>query len=198
MQGHSIFNGMNKSLALVIAIIAALALGVWFFTSAPALPTLTDTATTTATATPQSTQATPSAKKPTQGVPNSQNTYKSLLTQSGSYQCDYDQVLASGKGHNVIYLYGGKMRGEFRTDNNGITTANLFIYDGRYLYQWKEGASVGTRTALTSLSQLPLAIPKDLTSGGIVGNSYESVGWFCHTWLTNKSLLTPPSYVTFN
>jgi hypothetical protein len=65
------------------------------------------------------------------------------------------------------------------------------------MYQWSEGASQGKRTVLSSLSQLPAAIPKDLTSGTIIGNSYESVGWLCHTWLTNKSLLMPPSYVTF-
>ncbi len=195
---------MNKSLLLAVGVIAAIALLVWFFTSSPSLPQQDSTngASTTpgATVSPANPATTkPVPKQPTtQGVPNP-NTYKSLLTQTGSYQCDYDQVQSTGKSHNVIYIYGGKMRGEFRTSNaDGSTTSNLFVYDGRYMYQWKEGASVGNRTVLTSLSQLPLVIPKDLTSGGIVGNSYESVGWLCHTWLTNKALLTPPSYVSFN
>lgn len=189
---------MNKGLLLVVGILALIALSVWFFTTNPSMGT--DVATSTVPTSTAKAAPPPAPKKPAapKGVPESQETYKSLLTQVGSYQCDYDQVQASGKSHHVIYLYGGKMRGEFRSDNNGVTTSNLFVYDGRYLYQWREGASVGTRTVLTSLSQLPLAIPKDLTSGAIVGSNYESAGWLCHNWLTNKSLLVPPSYVTFS
>lgn len=159
-----------------------------------------------ATSSDASTQATTSATsgsgvpktpaKPSKGIPDS-TTYKSLLTQTGSYECDYSSASGEGQTSNVIYIYGGKMRGEFRTISAGNSSGNLFVYDGHYMYQWKEGASIGTRTVLTSLSQLPLIIPKDLTSGAIVGNSYESVGWQCHSWLTNKALLTPPSYVTF-
>jgi hypothetical protein len=137
------------------------------------------------------------AKPPSKGIPNS-TTYHSLLTQKGSYECDYAGASAGGQTNNVIYIYGGKMRGEFRTISPGQSTANLFVYDGHYLYQWKEGSSTGTRTVLTSLSQLPLIIPKDLTSGAIIGDNYTSVGWQCHSWLTNQALLTPPSYVSFN
>jgi hypothetical protein len=192
---------MNKSLVLVLVVLAVIAFGVWFFTNGPSSP---DSSTASSTAqSPTTTSAAPAggkattAKTATKGIPNS-TTYKSLLTQTGSYECDYSGVTASGQTSNVIYIYGGKMRGEFRTTSSGNTSANLFVYDGRYMYQWKEGSSEGTRTVLTSLSQLPLIIPRDLTSGSIIGNSYTSVGWQCHTWLTNKSLLTPPSYVTFS
>lgn len=196
---------MNKNLLFVLVIIAVVVLGIWFSgSSSNSTPASTSTSTEMAApqALKQETQEkaavkAPSVKAPTKGVPNS-TTYKSLLTQTGSYQCDYTAVDAKGQSTNVIYLYGGKMRGEFRTTSPGESTANLFVYDGQYLYQWKEGMSVGTRTLLTSLSQLPLIIPKDLTSGAIIGNSYTSVGWQCHTWLTNKALLSPPSYVTFN
>lgn len=192
---------MNKNLLFVLVIIAVVVLGVWFSSSSSSNTSDSMSTSTEAASTPQSatqqTQQKAAPKAATKGVPNS-TTYKSLLTQTGSYQCDYTAVDAKGQSTNVIYIYGGKMRGEFRTTSPGESTANLFVYDGQYLYQWKEGMSVGTRTLLTSLSQLPLIIPKDLTSGAIIGNSYTSVGWQCHTWLTNKALLTPPSYVTFN
>lgn len=190
---------MNKGLVIAIGVLAAIALSVWFFTSNPGTLQSENATSTAPTSTIKAATAPkpPPPKAPVKGVPDSQTSYKSLLTQTGSYQCDYSGVAASGQTSNVIYIYGGKMRGEFRTDNKGITTANLFVYDGQYLYQWKEGSSTGTKTVLTSLSQLPLIIPKDLTSGAIVGTSYESVGWNCHSWFTNKSLLTPPSYVSF-
>lgn len=193
---------MSKLLAASISVLAFFALAVWYF-AYPAPQTSQSNATSTsiqiATGTPTSEPApvsTPAAKA--SGKSASPNTFKSLLTQTGSYQCDYSQVQSTGQSNNVIYIYGGKLRGEFRTSKNGDTIANLVVYDGRYLYSWQEGSSTGTRTVLTSLSQLPLVIPKDLTSGQIHGTNYESVGWNCHTWLTNKSLLTPPSYVTFN
>jgi hypothetical protein len=189
---------MNKSLALTIGILAVIALAVWFFTDNPSMSQTGSSATTSSSSVQIPSQTKTGTKTSTKGVPNS-TTYKSLLTQAGSYECDYSSVQASGQTANVIYIYGGKMRGEFRTtEAGGTSNANLFVYDGHNLYQWKEGSSIGTRTVLTSLSQLPLIIPKDLTSGAIIGNNYTSVGWLCHTWLTNKALLTPPSYVTFS
>ena len=182
----------------MVGAIVIIALGAWLYSVNVAPMPSSENATTTAfRAGPVPSPATQTAKPATKGVPHP-STHQSLLTQTGSYECDYTQVQSSGQSTNVIYIYSGKLRGEFRTaDQNGVTTANLLVYDGHYLYQWREGMSTGTKTELTSLSQLPLVIPRDLTSGNIYGSSYESVGWQCHTWLTNKSLLTPPSYVAF-
>lgn len=150
--------------------------------------------TTAATTTNTTAPATKPAAKP---APKTTQSYTSLLTQQGSYQCDYTQVTTSGQSKNVIFLADGKMRAEFRTTSGNVTEANLAVYDGRYLYSWDEGASVGKKTAVTALSQLPAAVPADLTSGKIYGQSYESVGWKCHPWIKDASLLVPPSYVSF-
>ena len=121
----------------------------------------------------------------------------SLIAQKGSYQCDYDQVHQSGKSHNVIYLSGGKMRAEFRATTGNITTSVISVYDGVYLYTWTEGLAMGVRTSITSLKQLPAAIPADLTSGTVYGNEFESVGWKCHAWIADKTMLAAPAYVKF-
>ena len=104
---------------------------------------------------------------------------------------------STGQSHNVIYLSDGKLRAEFRTINGNITTTNISFYDGHYLYTWTEGKSTGTITMVTSLGQLPTAIPKDLMSGTIYGNTYNSVGWQCHPWIVDKTDLTIPTYVKF-
>lgn len=178
------------AIALLIIIFGA---RYWASQSQPATTDATATttaATTTDTAAPATKPTTRPATKPTQ-------TYASLITQQGSYECDYSQVSSSSQSRNVIYLEGGKMRAEFRTISGNVTEANLAVYDGRYLYSWDEGASVGKKTAVTALSQLPAAIPTDLTSGKIYGQTYQSVGWKCHPWIKNASLLVPPSYVSF-
>jgi len=182
---------MNSKTALIVVIVLILAaLGLWY--SAPGMTGVSETATSTAPAEPAQGQP-PKSPTPIQGG----NTYKSLLTQKGNYQCDYDQVQSTGQGHNVIYLSDGKMRAEFHNVTGDVKAGSLSVYDGRYLYVWDEGKTVGTRTTVTSLGQLPAAIPKDLTSGKIYGTAYESVGWKCHTWLVDKTLLVPPAYVKF-
>jgi hypothetical protein len=187
----------TKQIWVGLGILILIGLGIWLFQSngTVAAPPGTNT-----TATPAAKAVTPSATASngaTTAKPKSYDsgsTYHSLLTQNGSYQCDYVQVTNGGTNTGVVYLNGGKMRAEFRNANS---TGNLAVYDGQYLYEWKEGMAHGTRTSLTSLSQLPAAIPKDLTSGAIYGTTYQSVGWNCHSWLTDQKLLTPPSYVTF-
>ena len=183
----------NTFIGITIAVLL-LIVGAWLYSanmSRNSVATPTDTASSTQTQT-SGTPSTPASPAVKNG-----NTYKSLLTQKGNYQCDYDQVSTSGKGHNVIYLSGGKLRAEFRTTVGATPSSNLSVYDGHYLYTWREGTTVGTKSLVTSLGQLPTAIPKDLTSGAIYGENYNSVGWQCHVWLLDAKLLTPPSYVTF-
>ena len=188
----------KKTISIGLVILAILAFSVWYLgsVSSPGLQQGSQEAlspTSTSASTPEPTKNVPKAPTPIVGG----STYKSLLTQKGNYQCDYDQVTDSGKSHNVIYLSDGKLRAEFRTFSGNTSIGNIAVYDGHYLYSWQEGTSVGTKTLVTSLGQLPTAIPADLTSGHIYGSSYESVGWKCHTWLVDKSLLVVPSYLKY-
>ncbi len=92
----------------------------------------------------------------------------------------------------------GKMRGEFRSTSNGVKTASLMIYNGGYLYSWKEGATTGKKSSIKALSDLPEIIPQDLTSGAIFGTGADNVGWNCHDWLKDVKIFTLPAYVTFS
>ena len=105
--------------------------------------------------------------------------------------------MTGGQANSVIYIADGKMRGEFRTTGPKIE-ANLMIYSGGTLYSWKEGASVGVKSTLKSISELPKAIPTDLTSGAIFGVNNENVGWDCHDWAKDPSLFDIPTYVKFS
>jgi len=134
------------------------------------------------------------------GLPATQssNTFHSIFTQSGSHACTYTRVDASSQSNDVIYIVGGKMRGEFRTLSGSTATANLMVYNGSYLYTWREGSSTGKKTLIRSVADLPQAIPRDLESGAILGSGTNNVGWDCHAWEKNSSLLVPPSYVRFS
>jgi len=125
-------------------------------------------------------------------------TFRSLLTQSGNNECTYEGLDGSTRISDKVNISGGKMYGEFRTTSAaGIDDNSLIVYDGHYLYTWKEGKATGTKTVLSSLSQLPQAIPADMTSAFILGTASENIGWDCHSWLTDAKKLVPPTYVTF-
>jgi len=194
---------MNKTLWGIIIIILVV-LGIWYFYSSKmngAAGPQGESATTSAATTSASTASAPTtgntAGKPTTAKPAGENTFRSIFTQSGSHQCSYEQVTTSSRSSNVIYIADGKMRGEFRTSQGTDTTASLMVYNGGYLYTWTEGMTTGKRTTIRTIEDLPQAIPRDLTSGAIIGTDMNSVGWDCHEWIKDAKLLTAPSYVRF-
>ena len=89
------------------------------------------------------------------------------------------------------------MRGEFRTVNGIQTAGSLMVYNGGTLYVWTEGKGVGTKVQIKTIADLPTVIPKDLTSGTVLGSGLDSVGWDCHNWEQNNTLLAPPATVKF-
>ena len=179
----------QKTIVWGLGIIIIIALGLWYFSSSSAVPTDTTggTATTSTTGTP----STP--------APAGASTFKSIFTQSGNHQCSYasSDDSASTQSTSVVYISGGKMRAEFRT-SGATVSANFMIYNGGYLYTWKEGASVGKKSSIKSLAELPQAIPQDLTSGAIFGTASDNVSWDCHPWITDATYFTIPTYVKFS
>lgn len=185
---------MTKSVAIVAGIVVLIIVAGWFTLSSQNVlsPGTSETANGT-TPTPPGASLSPAgstggAKTPTK------NTFSAIFAQPGDYECKYAGVDGSRQHNDVIYIADGKMRGEFRTMGD---VADVMVYDGTYLYSWQEGKTAGTRTRLTSISQLPNAIPKDLTSAAVFGSSLKNISWDCHLWIKNASLLRVPSYVTF-
>ncbi len=124
-------------------------------------------------------------------------TFKSIFTQDGNSLCEYEQVTPLSQSSDVIYIADGKMRGEFRTKDANKTTVTLMIYTGGYLYTWSEGGTVAKRTQISTIADLPQAIPNDLTSGAVLGGSAFNVSWDCHAWNKDVNLLKVPSYLTY-
>jgi uncharacterized protein YxeA len=184
---------MNKNTLIgVIVVVILIVLGIWYFSSSNMGSNIytqqnpTTTVSSSTTTTPANTTA------------SKTNTFKSIFSQSGSHQCSYEQVGGtSERGSSVIYIADGQMRGEFRTTTTSGNSANLMIYNGGYLYSWKEGSTVGTKSSIKSLADLPKIIPTDLTSGAIFGVSDTNISWDCHDWIKDPKLFFIPAYVKF-
>ena len=175
-----------------IIVVVLVIFGIWYFTS-----NTTSTGINATSTAATSTDATTSSTGSSGSVASGTASFSSIFSKTGNYECDFTQSSPSAQGRNVIYIGDGKMRGEFRTSSGTTGTATLMIYSGGYLYTWLEGATTGTKTRITSLADLPTAVPKDLTSGGTVGTNSSNVGWDCHAWNKDVKVFTIPSYVTF-
>ena len=177
---------MNRNAIIgSIVVVVLLLLGIWYFSSssAPTAAVSDTTNGTQASATPTPT-ATP-------------NTFKSIFAQSGNHECSYQQANVTGQSTSVIFIADGKMRGEFRTVSGSNTDASIIVYNGGSVYSWKEGATVGKKSSITSIAQLPEIIPTDLTSGAVFGTSANNVSWDCHDWLTDPKAFVIPTNITF-
>jgi len=190
---------MYKTLSAII-IIVLIILGYWYYSYTQITSVATSTSDEISTTSPSVTGATTDTPtpiaKPLTVKPKGTNTFVSIFSQTGSHECSYEQVSSSGRSSSVIYIADGKMRGEFRT-TGANPSSNIMIYNGGYLYTWKEGTTAGIKTTIRSVSDLPQAIPKDLTSGAIIGSGIDSVGWDCHEWIKDAKMLSVPSYLKF-
>jgi hypothetical protein len=187
---------MKQSTLIWGAVVVVLViLGIWYLASSNGGTGTQNQMATTTTSTTTTTTTTSGTGTP---APASSTTFKSIFTQSGNHECDYSQTSPSSQSTSVIYISGGKMNAQFRTVDSSGSTASLMIYDGGYLYSWKEGATVGTKSSIKTLADLPAVIPDDLTSGAIFGTGSDNVGWDCHDWLTDPSVFVLPTYVTFS
>lgn len=187
LSSNYISMGQNTVIWVVVVLVIVVG-GVWFFSS----PMTTSENTSTDT----STTAT-GGQTGTGDATVTKNTFKSIFTQEGDYQCTYEQVSATGRGSNVVDIADGKMRGEFRTTTSDKSINDLMVYDGGYLYTWVEGTTAGKKTQLKSIADLPNAIPQDLTSAAVFGSSSNNVSWDCHRWVKDLSVLAVPTYVKF-
>ncbi len=181
----------NKVIGIVVVVVLVI-LGIWYFSPSNTGMTGTQDGTGAAAGATGATGNTGTTVKPA-----ATNTFRSIFTQSGNHECLYEQVSSSSRTSSRIYIADGKMRGEFRTMTGDTSSANLMIYSGGILYSWKEGATTGRKSSIKSMSELPEAIPSDLTSGGGFGVSLNNVSWDCHDWAKDPALLVVPSYVKF-
>ncbi len=133
----------------------------------------------------------------TKTAPKSSSAISYVLKQPGSHECKYEQISPTSHSNGTIYIASGKIREEFRSTVVDKTVSIIMVYDGTNLYSWQEGMSVGKKSKFTSLAQLPLAIPNNLSTVSVVGSGLDSTSWDCHAWIKDSSLLKAPSYVKF-
>jgi hypothetical protein len=187
-----------KNIIIIVAIAILIGVGFWISKSGQKnAEVIAENAINSETTTTQS----QSVKKTTssQTVPQSTKveSFTNILPQTGNYECNYEEVSQTSRSSHVIYLSGGKMRGEFRTSTASGAMSNIMVYDGVNLYTWIEGQTVGTYMQPKSISDFPSIIPKNILEAKILGSGLNSASWSCHAWSKVPALLAKPVYVKF-
>ncbi len=176
-----------------VIIVALLILGwylIWGNQSPASQASQTGTAGTVATTTDTGTGATAGSAQEVKGT----GTLATAVNQGGNYTCT---VTSAGQSNPVttgtLYSSAGKTRLDFQSAaSSGTVTALHIIRNGSVAYEWVEGQTVGTKTAIDTSSPL---LPKTTPSGGFILPS--TVSWDCHPWFPDQSVFVAPTAISF-
>lgn len=120
-----------------------------------------------------------------------------LQSDKGSYRCTVDQYLNDMDSDGVVYLEGGKIRGDFTTIAEGKPIATSFVIKDGYQYVWSDAAPVGMKMAVEAGATGSAAAQAQ----GVYSWDAEQIGAYdCQPWLTrenHEARFALPSGVSF-
>lgn len=134
--------------------------------------------------------ASPVAQVVQQATQASPKTLKDLLGLSSAQKCTY-----SG---GVVYVSGGKVRGDFSTQEQGQSVNSHMIVDGNTSYIWTEGQKTGIKTtfeANAGTNPSTSASPEAGQSGAMDAQTPQD--YKCEGWSADPTLFSLPAGVTF-
>lgn len=172
--------------SIAVVVVVAVVAGVIFKPNDSQAPT--ENAEKTSTAPASETTQTPaeSGKK---------MAFSEFIKQGGAYKCTINQSVAGVDTVGTTYINGGLIRGEYKTQTQGINvTSSLVVRDG-YTYTW-------TSMAPTMGFKAKVAETAGANTGAAMSASYswnaEQIGdYSCEAWSAEASMFVVPSSVTF-
>lgn len=156
---------MNKKILLIVLVLLLIATGVYLF----AINNKFGLANTSIT---QS---------------NSPKTLKEIFGLGIAQKCTYDK--------GTIYVADGKMRGDFSSIDEGVTTNGHTIVDGNTSYFWTEGETTGFKTTF-NLDATPQAESRDTPVSSDI-DPVQPENYVCEPWVVKSDVFTLPSSVEF-
>lgn len=166
-------DGMNKNILYALVGVVAVIAGAVFIMNKPAGP-----------AVPGGDENTP-----TLGASMSM---KELLGLGGAQRCTFANKVENSESSGVVYVAGGKMRGDFTSLAAGQTTQSHMIVDGETSYVWQDGSSQGMKISFADMN----AQSGQGSNRSVDVN--EKVGYSCGAWAVDASMFALPAGVEFS
>lgn len=123
---------------------------------------------------------------------------KDILLGGVAQKCTFSNVSDNTSVEGVTYVAGGKVRGDFTTNDGTTTTQGHMIADGTTSYMWMDGQDTGFKMAFDINAADAQETPSDDQSGSYQSLDIdEDMNYNCSPWGVDGSMFTPPANVTF-
>ena len=164
---------MNKTILYAVGGIVVVGAGAYFLMNKPAGP-----------ATPGGDTNTP--------TPGASMSMKELLGLGGAQRCTFTNTVENSESSGVVYVAGGKMRGDFTSVAAGQTIQSHMIVDGETSYVWSDAAPQGMKISFADMN----AQRGENTNQSFDVN--EKVGYSCGAWTVDAGMFALPAGVEFS
>lgn len=122
-----------------------------------------------------------------------QGTLKDLFASGKSVKCSFDNSATdSAKVTGIVYVSGGKVRGDFATNTKTLSVNSHMIVDSGTSYIWTDMSKQGMKFALTDQTQQPTSAGKSQAP-----DLNQQVSYTCQDWTATGSMFVLPSDITF-
>ena len=164
---------MNKTILYAVGGIVVVGAGAYFLMNKPAGP-----------ATPGGDTNTP--------TPGASMSMKELLGLGGAQRCTFTNTVENSESSGVVYVAGGKMRGDFTSLAAGQTVQSHMIVDGETSYVWSDAMPQGMKMSFANMeSQAGTNSDKSVDVN-------KEVNYSCGAWTVDAGVFALPAGVEFS
>ncbi len=118
--------------------------------------------------------------------------FASLAGRSGSWKCTVDTSALEAVSSGVVYVSGGKVRGDLTTSVQGYgNVESHMLADGTDVYTWSSMMSQGFKAPMTAQGS-GSAAPSGQGMDANMEYSYD-----CQPWSADAALFVVPANITF-
>jgi hypothetical protein len=127
-------------------------------------------------------------------------TLRGLVTGQESLMCTYTGTADEDVNEGTVYVAGGRMRGDFTSTVEGVTTMSHMMVDNNTTYVWSDGEPQGMMMAWTQEDAEAMVEEVEETEETEATTPFdpdEEVDYDCEPWREDASMFTLPQGVEF-
>ncbi|MGB3921809.1 MAG: hypothetical protein WBL19_00805 [Minisyncoccia bacterium] len=118
-----------------------------------------------------------------------------FVRQGGSYKCDIEQAVDGTTTSGTAYIDGGKIKGEYVTQAEGLSITSYVIVRDGYAYSWTSFApNMGFKAKVVENAPADSTAPP---SGEYSFNADDVGDYDCDAWAADASVFALPAGVKF-
>ena len=113
---------------------------------------------------------------------------KALMSGTTNQQCTFTDTESGSSG--TVYVSGGKFRGDFNSQVNGVVQSSHMISDGQEVYVWMDALTSGFKMSMAAIDKTP-------NSGQKTVDVNKQVDYSCKPGSVDASRFSLPTEIKF-